>query len=189
LRLKEKDRDIRDLKGIQICCIGPATARQIEDKGIKVDLVPEQFIAEGILQSFAAMDIKGRKILIPRAAKARDVLPEGLKKLGASVDVVATYQTVNSGKKKEELTALISDNKVDVLTFTSSSTVTNFVEIMGRDFTLPAHVDVACIGPVTEAAAKKAGFKIDIQQEEYTMEGLVQSLVDYFGRKSAATGK
>jgi uroporphyrinogen III methyltransferase/synthase len=67
--------------------------------------------------------------------------------------------------------------------------VTNFVEIMGRDFTLPAHVDVACIGPVTEAAAKKAGFKIDIQQEEYTMEGLVQSLVDYFGRKSAATGK
>jgi len=188
-RLWEKNKDIRDLKGIQICCIGPATARQIEDKGIKVDLVPEQFIAEGILQSFAAMDIKGRKILIPRAAKARDVLPEGLKKLGASVNVVATYQTVNSGKKKEELAALISDNKVDVITFTSSSTVANFVEIMGHDFTLPAHVDVACIGPATAATAKKAGFKIDIQQEEYTMKGLVQSLVDYFGRKSVATGK
>jgi uroporphyrinogen III methyltransferase/synthase len=185
----EKQKDIRDLKGIKICCIGPATARQIEDKGIKVDLVPEQFIAEGILQSFAAMDLKGRKILIPRAAKARDILPEGLKTLGASVDVVTTYQTVNSGKKKEELEALISDNKVDVITFTSSSTVVNFVEIMGHDFTLPAHVDVACIGPVTEAAAKKVGFKIDIQQEEYTMEGLVQALVDYFGRKSVATGK
>ena len=188
-RLKEKDRDIRDLKGIQICCIGPATARQIEDKGIKVDLVPEQFIAEGILQSFAAMDIKGRKILIPRAAKARDVLPEGLKTLGASVDVVTTYQTVNSGKKKEELAALISDNKVDVITFTSSSTVANFVEIMGHDFTLPAHVDVACIGPVTEAAAKKAGFKIDIQQEEYTMEGLVQALINHVKNKSSRTGE
>jgi uroporphyrinogen III methyltransferase / synthase len=188
-RLREKNNDIRDLKGIKICCIGPATAKQIEDKWIKVDLVPEQFIAEGILKSFAAMDLKGRKILIPRAAKARDVLPEGLKKLGASVDVVTTYQTVNSDKKKEELATLISDNKVDVITFTSSSTVTNFVEIMGRDFTLPAHVDIACIGPVTAATAKKAGFKIDIQQEEYTMEGLVQSLINHVKNKSYRTGE
>ena len=188
-RLWEKNRDLLDLKGIKICCIGPATARQIEDKGIKVDLVPAQFIAEGILQSFAAMDLKGRKILIPRAAKARDALPEGLNKLGASVDVVATYQTVNSGKKKEELAAMIYDNKVDVITFTSSSTVTNFVEIMGRDFTLPAHVDVACIGPVTAATAKKAGFKIDINQEENTMDGLVQSLVEHVKNKSSRTGK
>jgi uroporphyrinogen III methyltransferase/synthase len=188
-RLWEKNKDIRDLKGIKICCIGPATARQIEDKGIKVDLIPEQFIAEGILQSFAAMDLKGRRILIPRAAKARDVLPEGLKKLGASVDVVAAYQTVNSGNKKEDLAVLISDNKVDVITFTSSSTVTNFVEIMGHDFTLPEQVDVACIGPVTAATAKKAGFKIDISQEEYTMEGLVQSLVEHVKNKSSRTGK
>jgi uroporphyrinogen III methyltransferase/synthase len=188
-RLREKNKDIRDLKGIKICCIGPATARQIEDRGIKVDLVPEQFIAEGILQSFAAMDLKGRKILLPRAAKARDVLPEGLKKMGAIVDVVSAYQTVNSGKKKDELAALISGNKVDVITFTSSSTVTNFVEIMGRDFILPAHIDVACIGPVTEAAAKKAGFKIDIQQEEYTMEGLVHSLINHVKKKSYRTGE
>lgn len=188
-RLREKNKDIRDLKGIKICCIGPATARQIEDKGIKVDLVPEQFIAEGILQSFAAVDLKGKKILIPRAAKARDILPEGLNKLGASVDVVTTYQTVNSGKKKEEFAALINDNKVHVITFTSSSTVTNFVEIMGRDFTLPAHIDVACIGPVTAATAKKAGFKIDIQQEEYTMEGLVQSLINHVKNKSFRTSE
>ena len=178
-RLREKQKDIRDLKGIKICCIGPATARQIEHKGIKVDLVPAQFIAEGILQSFAGMDLKGKRIMIPRAAKARDVLPDGLKKFGAEVDVVATYQTVNSGRKKEELASLINDNKVDVISFTSSSTVTNFLEIMGQDFKLPAHIDVACIGPVTAATAKKAGFKIDINQEEYTMEGLVQSLVEH----------
>ncbi len=188
-RLLQKQKDIRDLKGIKICCIGPATARQIEDKGIQVDLVPKQFIAEGILQSFAGMDLKGKKILIPRAAKARNILPEGLKMQGAEVDVVTTYRTINSGRKKEELAALISDNKVDVITFTSSSTVTNFVEIMGLDFKLPAHVDIACIGPVTAATAKKAGFKIDISHEEYTMEGLVQSLVDHFKNKCSRTGK
>ena len=188
-RLLEKQKDIRELKGIKICCIGPATARQIEGKGIKVDLVPAQFIAEGILQSFAGMDLKGKKILIPRAAKARDVLPEGLEKLGAGVDVVTTYQTVNSGRKKEELMAMISGNKVDVITFTSSSTVANFMEIMGSDFKLPAHVNVACIGPVTAATAKKAGFKIDITREEYTMEGLVQSLIDHFKNKSSRMGK
>ena len=188
-RLLEKQKDIRELKGIKICCIGPATARQIEDKGIKVDLVPQQFIAEGILQSFAGMDLKGKNILIPRAAKARDVLPEGLKKLGAGVDVVTTYQTVNSGRKKEELAAMIYGNKVDVITFTSSSTVTNFVEIMGSDFTLPAHVNVACIGPVTAATAKKAGFQIDITREEYTMEGLVQSLIDHMKNKLPQTRK
>jgi uroporphyrinogen III methyltransferase/synthase len=188
-RLRGKNRDIRDLKGIKICCIGPATARQIKDKGIKVDLVPKQFIAEGILQSFAAMDLEGSKILLPRAAKARDVLPEGLKKLGASVDVVTTYQTINSGRKKEELAALIYDNKVDVLTFTSSSTVTNFMEIMGHDFKLPANINVACIGPVTAATAKKAGLKIDINQEEYTMDGLVQSLINHVKNKTHRTGK
>jgi uroporphyrinogen III methyltransferase/synthase len=135
------------------------------------------------------MDLKGSKILLPRAAKARDVLPEGLKKLGASVDVVATYQTVNSGRKKEELEALINESKVDVITFTSSSTVTNFVEIMGDDFVLPAHIDVACIGPVTAATAKKAGFKIDILHEEYTMEGLVHSLITHKKNKTSLTRK
>ena len=187
-RLRKKNKDIRDLKGINICCIGPATARQIEDKGIKVDLVPKQFIAEGILESFAAMSLKGSKILLPRASKARDIIPEGLKKLGASVDVVATYRTINPGRKKEELAAMIYDGKVDVITFTSSSTVTNFVEIMGCDFKLPANINVACIGPVTANTAKKAGFKIDINQEEYTMAGLVQSLIAHEKNKLQRTG-
>ncbi|MGV8058120.1 MAG: uroporphyrinogen-III C-methyltransferase [Smithellaceae bacterium] len=177
-RLKEKGRDVRDLKGIKICCIGPATARQIEGRGVKVDLVPEKFIAEGILKSFASVDLSGRKILIPRAAEARDILPEGLKKQGAAVDVATTYRTINSGRKKEELTKLIDAGEVDVITFTSSSTVTNFVEIMGADFVLPAHIRIACIGPVTAATAKKEGFKVDIAEEEYTMEGLVQSLIN-----------
>jgi uroporphyrinogen III methyltransferase / synthase len=179
-RLREKGRDIRDLKGIKIACIGPATAGKMESLGINVDLVPDEFIAEGILKSFAAMDLRGEKMLIPRAAKARDVLPEGLKEQGAAVDVAVAYRTVNSGRKKEELLSLIDEGEVDVITFTSSSTVANFIEIMGADFSLPPRVKIACIGPVTADAARKAGFRVDIAHQEYTMDGLVQSLVEYF---------
>jgi uroporphyrinogen III methyltransferase/synthase len=178
-RLFAKKKDIRDLKGVKICCIGPATAQQVESKGIKVDLVPEKFISEGILKSFSGKNLKGKKILIARAAEARDVLPEGLKKLGAKVDIVTAYETVNSGKKKNDLETLFKENQVDVITFTSSSTVNNFVKIMGRSFKLPKGVKIACIGPVTAAAAKKAGLSVDIHQEEYTMEGLVGALINY----------
>ena len=181
-RLFAKKKDIRDLKGIKICCIGPATAQQVESKGIRVDLVPEKFISEGILESFSGINLGGKKILIARAAKARDVLPAGLKKLGAKVNVVTAYVTVNSGKKKKELETLFKENQVDVITFTSSSTVNNFVKIMGRNFSLPKGVKIACIGPVTAATAARAGFSVDIHQEEYTMEGLVQALIDYFGK-------
>ena len=179
-RLREKGRDVRDLKGIKICCIGPATAKQIEDRGIKVDLMPEEFIAEGILKSFATLNLQGVKILIPRAAKARDILQDNLRKQGAAVDVAVTYQTVNSGGKREELIGRIEEGDVDVITFTSSSTVTNFIDIMGADYALPPGIKIACIGPVTAATAQKAGFEVDIQQQEYTMEGLVHAIVNYF---------
>ncbi|HNY49737.1 MAG TPA: uroporphyrinogen-III C-methyltransferase [Smithella sp.] len=185
-RLLTKKKDVRDLKGIKICCIGPATAKQVEDKGIRVDLVPQKFISEGILESFSGKNLEGQKILLARAAEARDILPEGLKKLGASVDVATAYVTVNSRKKKSELEELFKEKQVDVITFTSSSTVNNFRKIMGRDFRLPEGVKIACIGPVTAAAAKKAGFAVDIHQEEYTMEGLVDALKKYFGKKAMA---
>ena len=170
---------------MKICCIGPATAQQVASKGIWVDLVPTKFISEGILESFSGINLKEKKILIARAAKARDVLPSGLKKLGAKVDVVTAYVTVSSEKKKNELEALFKENQVDVITFTSSSTVNNFVKIMGSNLKLPKGVKIACIGPVTAAAAEKAGLSVDIHQEEYTMEGLVQALIDYFGKKPA----
>lgn len=185
-RLGQKGRDVRDLKGVKICCIGPATARQIKARGIKVDLVPDKFIAEGILKSFAAIDIQGMKILIPRAQKARDILPQALREQGANVTVATTYRTVNSGRKKEELSGLIDEGEVDVITFTSSSTVTHFVDIMGPDYVLPAQVKIACIGPVTAQTAQKAGFKIDIMQDEYTMDGLMKSLVEYFKGKESS---
>ncbi len=185
-RLLAKKKDIRDLKSIKICCIGPATAQQVANKGIKVDLVPEKYISEGILKSFSKKNVKGEKFLLVRAAEARDVLPEGLKKHGASVDVATAYVTVNSEKKKNELEELFEKNQVDVITFTSSSTVSNFIKIMGSGFKLPKNVKIACIGPVTAVAAQKAGFSVDIHQEEYTMEGLVRALIEFFKKKPAA---
>jgi len=182
-RLKELGRDIRDLKDIRICTIGPATAATIEKLDIRVDLVPEEFISEGVVKAFQEFDIKGTSILLPRAEKARDVIPEGLAKLGAKVDVVTAYRTVNSGRNKSELETLINEGKVDVITFTSTSTLTNFMEVMGREYVIPTHVKMACIGPVTAAAVKIAGLSADIIQERYTIPGLVDTLVEYFSKK------
>ena len=142
--------------------------------------MPEAFISEGVVRAFQDINIRGNRVLLPRAETARDVIPDGLAKLGATVDVVTAYRTVNSGRNKSELEALINEGKIDVITFTSPSTVTNFMEIMGRDFVIPPQVKIACIGPVTAAAVKKAGLRIDIMQERYTIPGLVEALVDFF---------
>ncbi|HAJ27592.1 MAG TPA: uroporphyrinogen-III C-methyltransferase [Syntrophus sp. (in: bacteria)] len=179
-RLQEQGRDVRELKNIRIGTIGPATAVILAAMGIKVDLVPEEYISEGVVAAFQGQDIRGARILLPRAEQARDVIPAGLEKMGAAVDVVTVYRTISSGRRPEELDKMIKDGKVDVITFTSPSTITNFQEIMGRDYTLPPQVKVAAIGPVTAAAVNKAGLKVDIMQETYTIEGLVAGLQDFF---------
>lgn len=182
-RLKELGRDVRDLKELRICTIGPATAAQLEQLGIRVDLVPDEFISEGVVQAFERINLKRSRILLPRAETARDVIPEGLAKLGTKVDVVTAYRTVNSGRDKSELEKLMNDGKVDVITFTSPSAVHNFMEIMGRSYVTPKGVKIACIGPVTAAAVTKAGLRTDIIQERYTIPGLVETLIKHFSKK------
>ncbi len=179
-RLQEQGRDIRALKNIRISTIGPATAVILEKMGVKVDLVPKEYISEGVVKAFQGQDIRGARILLPRAEMARDVIPAGLEKMGARVDVVTVYRTISSGRRPEELDSLIKEGKVDVITFTSPSTVTCFQEIMGRDYVLPPRVKIAAIGPVTAAAVHKAGLKVDILQETYTIEGLVAGMQDFF---------
>ena len=178
-RLRERGRDIRDLKGIRVATIGPATASAVETLGIRVDLVPEEFISEGVVKAFAGEDLRGRRVLLPRAEQARDVIPEGLAKMGADVDVATAYRTVRSDRNAAELESFLAEDKVDVITFTSPSTVANFLEIMGPDFHLPSKVRIACIGPVTETAARRAGLPVDILQERYTIPGLVEALTEY----------
>lgn len=179
-RLRETGRDLRDLKGIRICTIGPATAAALEARGIRVDLVPESYISEGVVKAFEKHDLKGRRILLPRAEQARDVIPGGLIGLGARVDVVTVYRTVASDRKKEELEPIIAAGKVDAITFTSPSTVVNFMKIMGTGFRLPPQVRIACIGPVTAAAVKEAGLPVHILREEFTIPGLVEAMIDHY---------
>ena len=182
-RLLERGGDVRDLKGVRICTIGPATAAAVEARGLRVDLVPGSFISEGVVDAFGGEDLRGKTVLLPRAETARDVIPEGLSKLGASVDVVTAYRTVRSAAKKEDLEPLIRAGAVDVVAFTSPSTVINFQDIMGSDFTLPENVKIACLGPVTAASARKHGFRVDILQETFTIPGMVGALADYFAAR------
>lgn len=186
-RLRARGRDIRDLKGVRLGAIGPGTARSLETLGMRVDLTPRQYIAEALADALANIGVSGKRILIPRAREARDVLPERLRDLGAAVDVVVAYQTVASAVTPEEARALFSQGQVHAITFTSSSTVKNFVEIVGRanlDELLDG-VAVACIGPVTGSSAKELGIPPDIVAKEYTIVGLVEALVDHF---QAASG-
>jgi uroporphyrinogen III methyltransferase/synthase len=179
-RFRELGRDIRDLKGVHICTIGPATAQVVEERGIKVDLVPASFVAEGVVEAFRSRELTGQRILLPRAEVARDVIPEGLTQLGAQVDVVNAYRTVSSGLEGAGLKELLSKGDVDIVTFTSPSIFKNFREIMGEDFHLPSGIKIACIGPVTAAAVEKSGLKIDIMPERYTIPGLVEAMIDFF---------
>jgi uroporphyrinogen III methyltransferase/synthase len=179
-RLRERGKDVRELRGIRIATIGPATAAAVEALGIRVDIVPDEFISEGVVRAFAGEDLRGSRILLPRAEEARDVIPEGLEKMGATVEVVTAYRTVRSDRQASEIAPLFAEGKVDVVSFTSPSTVAHFLGIMGPGFRWPDGVRVACIGPVTAAAARKAELPVDIFQESYTIPGLVEAIVAHF---------
>ncbi len=184
-RLKETGRDIRDLAGPKICAIGKKTAAAIEATGMRVVLVPEEFRAEGILETIG--DVKGKKILIPRALEAREVLPEELQKRGAQVDVVPAYRTVRPAGKKEEILGMIRDGGLDMVTFTSSSTVTNFAGMFTPE-ELPevtAKLSAASIGPITTETANKLGFTVAAMPKEYTIEALVESIVGHYGGQTS----
>lgn len=179
-RLDDLNKDIRGLKGIRICAIGPATAAAVEHYGIRIDIIPDDYISEAVLKKFKEQKIRDKNFLLPRAEIASDVIPEGLSKLGANVDVAVAYRTVSSEKDRTELYELIEQNKVDVITFTSPSTAINFINIMGEDIHLTENLKIACIGPVTAATAEKLGFKVDIMPETYTVSGLVDALIEDF---------
>ena len=179
-RLKEKCRDLRDLKDIRIATIGPATAAKLAALGLRVDLIPERYLSEGVVEAFAGFEMANRRVLLPRAEEARDVIPEGLRKMGALVDVATVYRTAPSDRDPAEVLEPLREGAIDVLTFTSPSTLTNFLRLMGKDFTLPPNVRIACIGPITAAAVRKAGLPVHIMEERYTVEGLVGAIVRHF---------
>lgn len=171
---------------LKICAIGPATAYQLMEKGIEVHYTPEEFVAEAILKGLAKSGLRGKRILLARAKEARDVLPEGLRRMQARVDVVEVYRTVKPKGGAKGLKDLLKKGKVDVITFTSSSTVNHFVELLKKENLqeLLKNCAIACIGPITARTAKNWRMRVHIQPKEYTIPALTQAIVQYFMRKT-----
>ena len=174
-RLDASRHDLRSLKA-RICAIGPATRRAIEDLHFKVDLMPEEYVAESLVKAFAAEKLEGQRILLPRAAVARDLIPNELAKLGAQVDVVEAYRNVVPQEAAARARDIFSaPRKPDWVTFTSSSTVKNLLAAAGRDAL--EGVRIASIGPVTSETARAQGLKVDAEAMHYTLDGLIEAIL------------
>lgn len=186
-RMRFLQRDMGDLSGLKVAAIGPETAREVESQGCRAELIPEVYQAEGILQQLKADDVRGKRLLLPRAAQARDILPETLREWGAEVDVVEAYRTVTARSDASWLRGQLERKEIDMVTFTSSSTVANFAALFpGEDIKrLLAGTAVACIGPITAKTAEELELRADVVASEYTVKGLAQAVVEYFNRQQA----
>ncbi len=177
-------KDIRELAGPRFGAIGPVTANAISSRGIKVDMLAKEFVAEGLLEVFEGEDLTGRRFLIPRAEKARDVLPDGLEKKGALVEVTPVYQTLRPSRAGvETIEKSFLDKSIDAVTFTSSSTVNHFMEMFeGADIKeLLQGTLIASIGPITSNTLTHHGLRASIEAREYTIDGLIKALMNYYG--------
>ena len=177
-RFFEHLHDARSLGGVRVAAIGPGTAAALAERNVIADLVPEQYVAESLLETLSnevGPDGPGR-VLIPRAETARDVLPDGLAAAGWDVDVVPAYRTV-APSPDPDAEALLAE--AEVITFTSSSTVINFTDTYGTDAVPEV---VATIGPVTSATARSHGLEVAVEATDHTVNGLIAALEDFFAR-------
>lgn len=181
-RLYEKDKDVRVLKDVSTAAIGPATAKRLRDFGLKSDIIPETYQAESIVEAFKQEAMNGKRVLLPRAKEARPVLPVELRKMDAIVDEVAAYQTEQAHENVDVLIKRLEEGSIDLLTFTSSSTVRNLKALLPRDRfeSLIEGVTVASIGPITADTARELGFKVDIMAQDYTIDGLCEAILKHY---------
>jgi len=179
-------KDVRALSHMQTAAIGPATAEQLLGFGLTSDIVPETYRAESVVTAFKELDLKAKKILLPRAREARPILPVELKKMGAEVDEIPAYETVTVKENAAELVRVLEDKAVDLITFTSSSTVKNFKALLpSANFqALMQGVIIASIGPITTETAEKLGFDVHISAESYTIPGLVDAILRYYQKNN-----
>jgi len=178
-RLHVAKKDVRYLQGIKIGAIGPKTSVALMDRGVNPDLIPDRYWAEGVVEALEEYPIEGKKILLPRPAIARDYIPKKLKSLGAIVDEVEAYQTVQPEYSQDQLSELFN---IDMITFTSPSTVTNFLALFEGTsiYEEISKADVACIGPITARKATEAGLKVTVAPDEYTVDALVRAIVEFY---------
>jgi len=167
---------------VRTAVIGPVTAERLRDFGLRSDILPASYRAESVVEAFAAESMAGHRVLLPRAETARPLLPEQLTAMGAEVDVVTAYRTEIETQSAEALLEALRRREVDLVTFTSSSTVQNFKQMLPPDEfdTLLQDVAVASIGPITSETAAKLGFTVHTTAETYTIDGLCEAITDYF---------
>ncbi|HEX8360208.1 MAG TPA: uroporphyrinogen-III C-methyltransferase [Longimicrobium sp.] len=171
--------DARALAGVRVCALGPATAAELAARGIRADLVPDEYVAEATVEALAAAaDLHGARILLPRAEVARAVLPDSLRERGAEVVEVAAYRTVQDGAGADEVRRRIAAGEVDLVTFTASSTVRSFAELVGTD---TGGASVASIGPITSGTLRELGMRVDVEAKEYTIPGLLAAIRGFWG--------
>ena len=182
-RLEPLGLSVDSLQHLKIAAIGPVTEERIQDHGLVVDIVPQRYVAEDVVRALRKLT-KGEKVLLVRAKVARDLIPEELRLAGAEVDVVEAYQTVIPEDARERIhQAFAGITPPDAITFTSSSTVKNFLSVVtGTDVPAKlAKVKFASIGPVTSDTLRECGLPVHVEADEYTMEGLAQALIHLFG--------
>jgi len=183
-RLHNLNLDSRALCERQIGAIGPATAEALASRGVTPDYVPEIYTTEGILAGLAYRDIVGQRFLLPRADKADKALVQGISNLGAEVHEVTAYHTLPASESVERARQRLISGEIDVITFTSSSTVINLVAAFQGEARPINQVKIACIGPKTAEAASRAGLKVDILAGEQTISGLVKAIEEYFRKET-----
>ena len=194
-RFFKKGRDVRDLKGLKLCAVGSKTADAVRAHGMKVDLVPDEFNAEGLVESMNHLygsspdRLKGVRFLLPRAERARELFPDRVKALGGRIDTPAAYRAVRPDKHGKLLKRFLMEGRISVATFTSGATFTNFIDIMGND-AVPflKRIAIAAIGPVTRRTIEKSGLKVDIMAREATIGAMVDAIIEW-ATKSRVKGQ
>ena len=181
-RLFETGLDVRDLNHIRTAAIGPATAERLLKFGLKSDIIPKNYRAESVVEAFRKEKLDGKKILLPRAGEARPVLPVELRNMGAEVHEITAYLTEKVRDNADLLVSQLEEETIDMITFTSSSTVNNFKSLLPPDkFTqLIDGAKIASIGPITTDTAAESGFEVDITAESYTIPGLCEAILKYY---------
>jgi uroporphyrinogen III methyltransferase/synthase len=181
-RLYEKGLDVRAVKDVRTAAIGPATAKRLGDFGLKSDIIPKTYQAESVVEAFEKEDMEEKRVLLPRAKEARPILPVELVKLGAVVNEIIAYQTEQASDNVDQLIKRLEEGSIDIVTFTSSSTVKNFKALLPDDRfeSLIEQVTVASIGPITTDTAKELGFKVDITAEDFTIPGLCEAILQHY---------
>ena len=182
-RIKKLKLDSRIFKNITIITIGEKTSAKLSNYGLRSDITPSKYTAEGILSSLKKHNLKNKNVLIPRAKVARDILPLTLRELNAKVTVAECYETVlprTSLAIKKDIIQRLKSGEIDLITFTSSSTFTNFKKMLGKDVSYLNNTLISSIGPITSITVEEHGFKAEIQPKKHTIEGLVDSIINHF---------